>query len=220
MLMVPRGNLEQAFTVGQIVDYLPTSEPAAVPMPKRWYIRRTAPNREFKVLKRAQQLGLSCYLPTLPFIRETLRSRHGRDWIDRKKVFGPLIMSCILVPDFDPLPLFHPERTEPGNVNSTDWEGVDGVFGLLRFGEFTPFLTPALFADIRHIEGIAKVPRDKREHYFEIGQLVRVLSGPFKHFAARVERIDSNGRIAVGVEIFSRITPAMLDSGDIEAVEL
>lgn len=204
MLMVPRGNLEQAFTVGQIVDYLPTSEPAAVPMPKRWYIRRTAPNREFKVLRRAQQLGLSCYLPTLRSRREIHRTRAGYEWIERKFVTGPLITGAILVPDFD--------------VDSPDWKSVDGILGILRFGEFVPTLTPQMFTHIRNIEAIGNTPKSKRERYFEVGQLVRVLSGPFKHFSARVERIDSGGRIAVGVEIFSRITPAMLDQSDIEAV--
>lgn len=221
MLMVPRGNLEQAFTVGQIVDYLPTNEPAAVPMPKRWYIRRTAPNREFRVLRRAQQLGLSCYLPTLRSRREIRRAKAGYEWIERKFVTGPLITGAILVPDFHPLPLFHLDRTtEPGSngVDSPDWKAVDGIFGILRFGEFVPTLTPQMFTDIRHIEAIGNTPKSKRERYFEVGQLVRVLSGPFKSFSARVERVDSGGRIAVGVEIFSRITPAMLDQSDIEAV--
>lgn len=204
MLMVPRGNLEQAFTVGQIVDYFPPAEPVAVPMPKRWYIRRTAPNREFKVLKRARQLGLSCYLPTLTSTREIHRRKAGYDWIERRNAAGPLITGAILVPDFD--------------VDAQAWKDVDGIFGILRFGEFVPTLTPDLMADIRRIEAIGNTPKSKRQHYFEVGQLVRVISGPFKHFSARVERLDTGGRISVGIEIFSRITPAVLEEGEIEAV--
>ena len=204
MLMVPRGNLEQAFTVGQIVDYFPPAEPVAVPMPKRWYIRRTAPNREFKVLKRARQLGLSCYLPTLTSTREIHRRKAGYDWIERRNAAGPLITGAILVPDFD--------------VDAPAWKDVDGIFGILRFGEFVPTLTPDLMADIRRIEAIGNTPKSKRQHYFEVGQLVRVISGPFKHFSARVERLDTGGRISVGIEIFSRITPAVLEEGEIEAV--
>lgn len=217
MLMVPR-NLEQAFIVGQVVDYLSATVPVAVPMPKRWYIRRTAPNREFKVVRRAQQLGLSCYLPTMCSRREIRRAKAGYEWIERKQVSGPLITGAILVPDFDPLPLFHRDRTTPGNADSPDWKGVDGIFGILRFGDFIPWLTPQMFTDIRHIETIGNTPKSKRDHYFKIGQLVRVVSGPFAAFCGKIERFDSNGRIAVGVDIFSRITPAMLDEGDIEAV--
>lgn len=219
MLMVPRaGNLERAFIVGEIVDYMPLYEYLSTPMPKRWYIRRTAPNREFKVLKRAQQLGLSCYLPTFRSRREIRKAKAGYEWMERKQITGPLITGCILVPDFDPLPLFHRDRTAPSNADSPDWKSVDGAFGLLRFGEFVPILTIKMLSDIRRIEAIGSTPKSKREHYFEIGQLVRVLSGPFRDFSARVEQIDSGGRITVGVEIFSRITPAMFDEGDIEAV--
>lgn len=204
MLMGNMEQVRQAFEVGQIVDYLPISEPIAVPMPKRWFIRHTAPNREFKVIKRCQQLGLSAYLPTLTSKREFHRSKAGYEWIERRHVAAPLITGCILVPDFE--------------VDSPGWKSVDGIFGILRFGEFVPTLTPKLLADIRRIERIGSTPKSKRDHYFEVGQLVRVISGPFKDFSARVERLDTGGRISVGIEIFSRITPAVLEEGEIEAV--
>lgn len=201
------GNMEQvraAYEIGQIVDYLPTAEPIAVPMPKCWYIRRTAPNREFKVMRRCEQLGLSAYLPTLTSKREFHRRKAGYDWIERRHVAAPLITGAILVPDFE--------------VDHPGWKSVDGIFGVLRFGDFVPTLTPELMIDIRRIEAIGSTPKSKRAHYFEVGQLVRVISGPFRDFSARVERLDTGGRIAVGIEIFSRITPAVLEEGEIEAV--
>jgi transcriptional antiterminator NusG len=185
--------IEPAFQVGQIVDWLPVGELISVPMPKRWYIRRTAPNREFKVIKRARQLGLSAYLPTLTSRREFHRC-----------AVSPLITGAILVPDFE--------------VEAENWKYVDGLFGWLRFGDYLPTLSPKLLADIRRIEAIGNTPKSKRQHYFEIGQLVRVVSGPFRGFSARVERFDGIGRISVGIEIFSRITPAEFDEGEIEAV--
>ena len=196
--------IEPAFQVGQIVDWLPVGELISVPMPKRWYIRRTAPNREFKVIKRAHQLGLSAYLPTLTSRREFHRCRAGYEWIERRNAVSPLITGAILVPDFE--------------VEAENWKYVDGLFGWLRFGDFMPTLSPKLLADIRRIEAIGNTPKSKRAHYFEIGQLVRVVSGPFRGFSARVERFDGIGRISVGIEIFSRITPAEFDEGEIEAV--
>lgn len=201
------GNMEQvrdALHIGQIVDYLPVAEPASVPMPQRWYIRKTAPNREFKVMRRCEQLGLSAYLPTLKSKREFRRSKAGYEWIERKHVASPLITGAVLVPDFE--------------IENPAWKAVDGILGVLRFGEFVPTLTPNLMADIRRIEAIGNTPKSKRDHYFRVGQLVRVISGPFKHFSARVERLDTGGRISVGIEIFSRITPAILEEGEIEAV--
>lgn len=201
------GNMEQvreALQIGQIVDYMPVAEPAAVPMPKHWFIRKTAPNREFKVMRRCEHLGLSAYLPTLTSKREFHRSKAGYEWIDRRHVAAPLITGAILVPDFE--------------ADNPLWKAVDGLFGILRFGDFVPLLTPKLMMDIRRIEAIGSTPKSKRAHYFEVGQLVRVISGPFKHFSARVERLDTGGRISVGIEIFSRITPAILEEGEIEAV--
>lgn len=196
------GNME--YVRGQIVDYVEPSGPVSVPMPKRWYIRRTAPNREFKVMRRCEQLGLSAYLPTLASRREYRRNKAGYEWIERRQVTGPLITGAILVPDFE--------------IDSEAWKAVDGIFGILRFGDFVPVLTPQMIADIRNIEAIGNTPKSKRARYFEIGQLVRVISGPFRDFCGRVEQFDSTGRLSIGLEIFSRITPAMLDQGDIEAV--
>lgn len=201
------GNMEQvrdALHIGQVVDYLPVAGLVAVPMPKRWYIRKTAPNREFKVMRRCEQLGLSAYLPTLKSKREFRRSKAGYEWIERRHVASPLITGAILIPDFD--------------IENPGWKSVDGIFGFLRFGDFMPTLTPGLLADIRRIEAIGNTPKSKRPHFFEVGQLVRVISGPFRDFSARVERLDTGGRISVGIEIFSRITPAVLEEGEIEAV--
>lgn len=78
MLMGNMAQVREAFVIGQIVDHIEPHEPIAVPMPKRWFIRKTAPNREFKVLKRARQLGLSAYLPTLTSQREYRRLK--RRW--------------------------------------------------------------------------------------------------------------------------------------------
>ena len=201
------GNMEQvreSFKIGQIIDYSPPSAPVAVPMPRCWYIRRVAPNHEFKIMKRCGQLGLSAYLPTITSMREFHRRRAGYEWIERKNSIRPLITGAILVPDFE--------------VHSAAWKAVDGVFGILRFGEFIPTLTPKLMADIRKIEDIANTPKSKRNHYFEIGRLIRVVSGPFKHFCGRVERLDTGGRIGVGIEIFLRITLVVFDESEIEAV--
>src|SRR5574341_2121053 len=172
------GNMEQvreALHIGQIVDYQPTTEPLAVPLPKHWFIRKTAPNREFKVMRRCEQLGLSAYLPNLTSKREFHRSKAGYEWIERRHVAAPLITGAILVPDFE--------------ADNPLWKAVDGLFGILRFGDFVPLLTPKLMTDIRRIESIGSTPKSKRDHYFEVGQLVRVISGPFKHFSARVERL-------------------------------
>jgi transcriptional antiterminator NusG len=197
--------MNMEYRKGQIVGYVPVDqEPIAVPLPRRWYMLRTYSNREFKVMKALKLRNISAYLPLLTSMREFTHYRRGWEWIERRNVTSPLILGVVLLPDFE--------------VEIESWKGVDGTAGILRFGEFVPSLTPKLLNDIRRIEAIGNTPKSKRERYFEIGQLVRVVSGPFRSFCARVERFDSKGRLSVGVEIFGRITPTELEESEIEPV--
>jgi transcription termination/antitermination protein NusG len=194
--------MNMEYRIGQIVDYVPIVEPIAVPLPRRWYILRTHPSREFKVMKAFQLRNISAYLPVLTSMQDIRRHRPGYEWIERRNVTSPLISGCVLIPDFE--------------AARDCWTGINGAIGLLRFGDYTPFLTPKLFDDIRKIETIGNTPKSKRERLFEIGQLTRVVNGPFRSFCGRVERFDSKGRLSVGVEIFGRITPVELNESDIE----
>lgn len=196
--------MNMIYKIGDHVGYVPVDDMIAVPLPKRWYMLRVFPNREAKVMKAFHQRNISGYLPVLTTMQEITRYRRGYEWIERRNVVQPLITGCVLVPDFE--------------VEVQGWKGVEGIIGILRFGDFTPMLTPKLFEDVRNIEAIGNTPKSKRERYFEIGQLVRVLSGPFRDFSARVERFDSKTRLSVGVEIFGRITPIEIDESDIEKV--
>lgn len=186
---------------GDIVGYVTRDdEPISVPIPKRWHILQVHPNREFKVIKTFRQRHINGWLPLITTQQDVTRYRRGFEWIERRSVVQPLIWGVIMVPDFE-----------------RDWQGIDGVIGIYRMGECIPYLTPKLIGDLRNIEAIGNTPRTKRAHLFEIGQLVRVVNGPFRSFCGRVERFDSKGRLSVGVEIFSRTTPTELSDSDIEA---
>jgi transcriptional antiterminator NusG len=204
-LVTARGDgVSMGYYKGQIVGYVPIGDPIAVPLPQRWYILRTHPNREFKVMKAFKLRNISAYLPRMTSMHEFRHYHRGFEWIERRNVVGPLISGGVLIPDFE--------------AKIEIWKGIDGAIGLLRFGDFTPYLTPKLFKDILNIEHIGNTPKSKRERLFEIGQLTRVMSGPFRGFCGRVERFDSKGRLSVGIEIFRRITPVVLEQSEIEAV--
>lgn len=180
--------------------------PLEVPVtPRRWYMLRVFNNRELKVMRKFEQRNISAWLPTMTSSQYVTRHLRGYHYVSRQNVTSPLITGVVLIPDFE--------------VDAERWKDVDGTIELLRFGEFTPSLTPKLFDDLRKIEAIGNTPKTKRGRAFEIGQLVRVLNGPFALFSARVERFDSKGRLSVGVEIFGRITPIQIDESDIEAVK-
>lgn len=170
--------------------------PLEVPIPKRWYLLRVHPHREFKVMKTFRQRNISGWLPLLTSMHE-----------DRRNVTSPLISGVIIIPDFEV------------DCGQWRWRGIDGVIGVYMMDECMPFLKLSDVQDLRNIEAIGNTPKSKRARLFEIGQLVRVVNGPFRQFCARVEeRFDSKGRLSVGVEIFGRITPTELAESDIEAV--
>jgi transcriptional antiterminator NusG len=112
---------------------------------------------------------------------------------------SPPISGLIFISDFE--------------FESKRWRGVDDVIGIYRVGPCTPYLTSRLQEDLRNIEAIANTPLSKRK--FDLGELVRVVNGPFRSLGARIERFDRRGRLCVGVEIFGRTTPIELSEGDI-----
>jgi transcriptional antiterminator NusG len=191
----------------EMVDLSQFDNEIGVPIPKRWYLLRVFPNWEFKVMKTFRKRGISGWLPLLTTMQDITRYRRGYEYIHRQNVTSPMISGVILIPDH-----------EITNDRVHLWREVDGVIGLYRMDECVPFLRPSHISDLRNIEAIGNTPRSKRARAFEIGQLVRVVNGPFREFCARVERFDSNGRLSVGIEIFGRITPSEFSESDIEAV--
>ena len=188
----------------EMVDLAQFSEPPPAPEPQRWHILRVHPHRETKVMRAFRQRNISAYMPLMTNTQDVTRYRRGFEWIERRRVVSPLIAGALLIPDYE--------------TDRERWRAVDGVIGIYRMGECTPFLTPKLIQDLRNIEAIGNAPKSKRAHLFEIGQLVRVVNGPFRHFSARVERFDCRGRLTIGIEIFGRITPKECLESDIEAV--
>jgi transcription termination/antitermination protein NusG len=178
--------------------------PLEVAIPQRWYMLRVHPNREFKVMKTFGQRNISGWLPLQTSMQDIKTYRHGYEQIRRREVTSPLISGVIIIPDFE--------------ASRDRWREIDGVIGILRMGPCMPSLTPKLLQDLRNIEAIGNTPRSKRERLFEVGQLVRVVNGPFRSFCASVERLDSRSRLKIGVEIFGRITPIEVSESDIEAV--
>lgn len=197
---------QRLYEKGEFIEMVDLSQfgPLEVPIPQRWYVLRVHPNREFKVMKTFRQRNISGWLPLITAMQDITRYRRGFETIERRNVTSPLVSGVIIIPDFE--------------VDPEHWREVDGIIGIYRMGECTPFLTLKDITDLRNIETIGNTPKSKRARLFEIGQLVRVINGPFRQFCARVERFDSKGRLSVGVEIFGRITPSELSESDIEAV--
>lgn len=177
----------------------------AVPIePAGWYVLQVHPNREYRVMKTFRQRNISAWLPLNTNTQNVTRYRRGYEITVAQQVTSPLITGAIILPDFE--------------AADQRWKEVEGVIGIYRMGDCIPVLRPLHIAQLRQIEAIGNTPKSKRDHKFAIGELVRVTSGPFKSFSARIERLDSPGRLRVGVEIFGRITPIDIDQVDLEKI--
>ncbi len=89
-------------------------------------------------------------------------------------------------------------------VNSTD--KVSGFLG----GREKP--TPISDAEATSILDRMSAEKPKPKYYFETGDEVRVIDGPFTNFNGTVEEVNpEKGKIKVLVSIFGRSTPVELD---------
>ncbi|WNV10111.1 transcription termination/antitermination protein NusG [Tardiphaga sp. 709] len=179
-----------------IVDLLARNAVVEKPAPKHWYVLEVRPGRDAMVMRTFRRNKIDAYSPQ---IRRT-EIVHGR----KREVVVPLFPGLIMLPDYESL--LNPRL-------------FDGVIGFVTFGDFFMRLRPDGpdgMEQIRRIEAICNVPLSKRKRMFNTGQLVRVVDGPFAAFSGQIERLDSKGRLSVLVNIFGRLSPVVLDEGQIE----
>jgi transcriptional antiterminator NusG len=212
--------MKTEYVKGQIVGYVPIEDlqgPMELPIPQRWYVLRTFPNKEPKVMRTFEDRRIAAYFPTV----RSCRIERGR----RIEKLSPLFAGTIFIPDF---------QAHAGGVF------VDGVDQYLKFGNYHPYVpqvAPAIkpsaqwesryvkrdrklvldMVGIRQLESEGNIPVARRRRLFKIGQLVRVIDGPFAAFNGTIEHLDSKGRLKVLMDIFSRMTSVELDEGQLEA---
>lgn len=190
---------------GQIVGYVPIdAERAAVPTarPKRWYVLKVFANREGKVMRTFNQRGISAYYP-MQRSEVMFETRRFGVLCRRVKrtIVGPLFPGVIFIPDFQ------------AKIGGVMVEGVDGYF---RMDDCYPYLDEKLYSQVRTIEGFKNMPVGHKRRMLREGQALWVVDGPFAAFAATFDRLDSEGRLKVLVNIFGRMSLVTLDEDQIE----
>jgi transcription antitermination factor NusG len=156
---------------------------------ERWYVARTLPFRENSAQFNIQRLGFETYVPR---VQRTVR--HARKL---RNVLAPLFSSYVFV---------------ILDLSRDRWRSVNGATGVasLIMGAEQPIPAPrgvveALVA-MREGSGAVSFHQD-----LAIGQMVRILSGPFAQAICRLDRLDDRGRVCVLLEIMGGHITACLD---------
>jgi len=156
---------------------------------ERWFVARVHPHRESTAQLNLHRLGFRSFAPR---VRRTVR--HARKI---RNVLSPLFPSYIfLILD----------------LSRDRWRCVNSTFGVasLIMGVEQPIPVPQGIVEtlVAATESSGTVRLDSD---LEIGQKVRILSGPFAEIFCRLVHLDDRGRVRVLLEFMGSEVSARLD---------
>ena len=173
----------------------------------RWYIIHAYSGFENKVrdsiLAEAERMGLSQLVEAVEVPTETVTEvkRGKKVQVERKFMPGYVLAKLTLNDD-----VYHLIRNTPK---------VTGFLG--SSGKPQPISEREAARYFGAREQAAAQPRQQILIDYEIGDLVKVLDGPFASFNGVVEELDfDKNRVKVSVSIFGRATPVELDFEQVE----
>jgi transcription antitermination factor NusG len=155
---------------------------------ERWFVTRVHPNRENSAQFNLDRLGFRSFAPR---VRRTVR--HARKL---RNVLAPLFPGYIfLILD----------------LSRDRWRAVNSTFGVasLIMGAEQPMPVPCGVVEalvITENSGLVRLDND-----LEIGQNVRILSGPFADALCRLVHLDDRGRVRILLELMGTEVTAQLD---------
>jgi len=174
-----------------------------------WYIVHTYSGQEERVKKnlelRIQSLDMKhkifqVVVPT----EEEITIKDGKRKHERRKVFPGYILVQINLDDES----WYVVRNTPG---------VTGFVSTEDETESRPKPVPLEPREVETIFARIETSAPKIKIGFEIGQSVRISSGPFADFIGTVDEVDSSkGKVKVLVSFFGRETPVELDFLQVE----
>ena len=181
----------------------PASEAELVHPDARWFVVHTYSGYENKVKanleKRVSSMGMEnqIFKVVVP-VEEQIEVKDGRRRIIQRRIFpGYVLVQMIMTDDS-----WYVVRNTPG------------VTGFVGAGNKP---TPLDQAEVEEILRQMGVERPKPKIDFEIGENIKVRSGPFEGFVGVIDDIDGEkGKIRVLVSMFGRETPVELDFSQVE----
>jgi transcriptional antiterminator NusG len=175
-------------------------------MALRWYVVHAYSNFENQVKKaleeRVKRASLEQYFgKILVPTEEVVEMRQGQQRKSERKFFPGYVLVQM-------------------ELNDETWHLVKEVPRVLGFiggggDKPTPITDAEAEAILNRVEAGVNKPRPKV--LFEVGEVVRVIEGPFNDFNGVVEEVNyEKSRLRVSVLIFGRSTPVELDFGQVE----
>lgn len=170
---------------------------------KHWYVIHTYSGYENKVKanleRRVESMGMEdkifrVFVPT----EEEIEFKDGKKKINKKKVFPGYVLVEMVMSDDS----WYVVRNTPG------------VTGFVGSGTKPIPLEPEEVKTILKQLGFDEA---KPKVAFSVGDVVRVISGPFENFDGRIEEVNvERGKLRVSISMFGRETPVELDFEQVE----
>jgi len=172
---------------------------------KHWYVIHTYSGYENKVKanleRRVASMGMEdkifrVFVPT----EEEIEFKDGKKKITKKKVFPGYVLVEMVMSDDS----WYVVRNTPG------------VTGFVGSGSKPIPLEPD---EVRAILKQLGFDEAKPKVAFSVGDVVRVISGPFENFDGRIEEVNvERGKLRVSISMFGRETPVELDFEQVEKI--
>lgn len=170
---------------------------------KDWYVIHTYSGYENKVKtnleRRVESMGMEdkifrVFVPT----EEEIEFKDGKKKINQKKVFPGYVLVEMIMSDDS----WYVVRNTPG------------VTGFVGSGS-KPI--PLTADEVRAILKQLDFDEAKPKVAFSVGDVVRVVSGPFENFDGRIDEVNvDRGKLRVQISMFGRNTPVELDFEQVE----
>jgi transcription antitermination factor NusG len=156
---------------------------------ERWFVARVLPHQENRAQFNLHRLGFRNFVPRL---RRTIR--HARRLQDTLQPLFPSYIFIVM------------------DLSIHRWRSVNGTFGVasLIMGAERPLPVPrgVVEALVASCESCGAIRFDDG---LEIGQKVRILSGPLAETLCRLAHLDDRGRVRVLIEIMGMEVAAQID---------
>ena len=179
---------------------------------KQWYFIHTYSGHENKVVEsmnaRIRDMELGEQITSVLLPKEKVVEKRGNKELVSERMFYPgYVLVEIECDDKGKIPdnVFHAIRSTPK------------VTGFLGGKSPTPLTQAEVDQIVHNIEVATEKPKPKFS--YEVGEVVRIKSGPFASFTGKVEEVnEEKTTLKVTVTIFGRSTPVELNFLDVEKV--